>query len=84
MKKFTTIFIPCLLLLSVYATTNAQEWQKLAPPKTGKIWVQPTQNEPAQPVWGHAKGLQVGLSPCPAPGDYYASIPLTWVTKMLR
>jgi len=67
MKKFTAIFITCLLLLSVYATTNAQEWQKLAPPKRGKIWVQPTQNEPAQPVWGHAKGLQVGLSPLPGP-----------------
>ncbi|MCH5691061.1 hypothetical protein LWM68_46670 [Niabella sp. W65] len=59
---------------------NGKSWRRQKQARYG----QPTQNEPAQPVWGHAKGLQVGLSPCPAPGDYYASIPLTWVTKMLR
>lgn len=67
MKKLYPAFIPCIFYLFFYATVNAQDWKELTPPKTGTVWVQPSQDGPAQPVWGHAKGLQVGLSPLPGP-----------------
>ncbi len=36
-------------------------------PEIGGTWVRPSSVYPAQPVWGHANGLQVGLWPLPGP-----------------
>jgi len=44
-----------------------QRWKLLSAPDTTGIWVQPTQGQPALPVWGHAKGMTVGLAPLPGP-----------------
>lgn len=42
-------------------------WTELALPDTNGQWLQPPQRIPARPVWGHANGIQVGLSPLPGP-----------------
>jgi hypothetical protein len=41
--------------------------QDLAPPEVQGIWIQPSAQHPAQPVWGHADGIRVGLWPMPGP-----------------
>ncbi|GAB3424367.1 hypothetical protein GCM10027516_24640 [Niabella aquatica] len=66
MKRFT-VFVLNVFFLLLCITAKAQDWKALAPPKTGSLWLQPAQGVPAQPVWGHAKGIQVGLSPMPGP-----------------
>ncbi|WP_114791945.1 hypothetical protein U0035_14855 [Niabella yanshanensis] len=67
MKKLYTVLISCICFLLVYAAAGAQNWKELATPQKGTKWVRPSQGTPAQPVWGHSKGLQVGLSPFPGP-----------------
>lgn len=42
-------------------------WRQLAAPEVGPVWVQPAQGSPAQPIWGYAKGLRVGLPPTRGP-----------------
>jgi len=49
------------------STQMQQRWRLLATPDTTGIWVQPTQGQPALPVWGHANGMTVGLAPLPGP-----------------
>jgi hypothetical protein len=39
----------------------------LAQPERDGSWVRPAASTPAQPVWGHADGLRVGLAPMPGP-----------------
>ncbi len=39
----------------------------LSPPFIDGRWVQPSASSPAEPVWGHAEGLQVGLWPTGGP-----------------
>lgn len=39
----------------------------LAEPSVDGLWLRPGQGEPAEPVWGHADGIQVGLAPLPGP-----------------
>jgi hypothetical protein len=36
-------------------------------PVVAGIWVRPNATAPAEPRWGHADGLQIGLSPLPGP-----------------
>ncbi len=67
MKNFYAAFTSCMFILLTYTAATAQGWEKLTPPHTGKLWVRPSQEIPAQPVWGHAKGLQIGLAPLPGP-----------------
>lgn len=40
---------------------------KLAPPVVDGPWLRPAAGGPAEPVWGHAEGLSIGLWPVPAP-----------------
>jgi hypothetical protein len=40
---------------------------ELAPPVIEGRWVRPAEAAPAQPVWGHAEGLRIGLAPLPGP-----------------
>ena len=67
MKNLFTVVIPCLSFLFICAATNAQNRKELAAPQKRTKWIQPSQGSPAQPVWGHAAGLRVGLSPFPGP-----------------
>ncbi len=62
-----TLLLFSILVLLPAAFLNAQDGKDLAPPRTGVLWVRPAQGRPAQSVWGHARGLQVGLSPLPGP-----------------
>lgn len=39
----------------------------LNPPTVEGHWIRPSTVFPAQPIWGHADGLQVGLWPLPGP-----------------
>jgi hypothetical protein len=54
------------LLVFGFAAANAAK-PNLACPEIGPLWVRPCQTGPAQPVWGHADGLRVGLWPMPGP-----------------
>lgn len=52
----------------VAATCSAQWfWRNLADPDVGEQWVQPARGTAAKPIWGHAKGLRVGLWPMGGP-----------------
>jgi len=55
----------CILALAAVAGWG--QAQLLTPPVVGETWVQPSIQAPAQPVWGHAYGLRVGLWPMPGP-----------------
>ena len=39
----------------------------LAPPVVEGRWLRPATGTAAEPLWGHARGLQVGLAPLPGP-----------------
>ena len=53
--------------VKVFGQDVRRPWQELPAPEVGDVWVQPTQGQPAQPIWGLAKGLRVGISPMPGP-----------------
>jgi len=61
----SVIFIAIVLISGLSAFSVP--WEELAPPVIDGIWVRPVQSEPAQPVWGHAAGLRIGLWPMPGP-----------------
>ncbi len=42
-------------------------WRGLAPPEVGQRWILPAQGKRALPIWGHARGVCVGLWPMPGP-----------------
>lgn len=65
--KTYILFVLNVIFCSLCIHVKAQDWKSLASPQTGALWVQPAQGVPAQPVWGHARGIQVGLSPMPGP-----------------
>ncbi|MDR1517251.1 MAG: hypothetical protein LBS52_03995 [Dysgonamonadaceae bacterium] len=50
-----------------YSQQSVPRWKQLASPDTVGIWLQPAQGTPAMPVWGHSKGIIVGLAPLPGP-----------------
>ncbi len=58
----------CMICYTV-GTTVAGEFRtrRLTPPVVEGRWVRPSSETPAQPVWGHAQGLRVGLAPLPGP-----------------
>lgn len=55
------------LYLSIFAITASCQAASLSPPDVGSTWVRPSSQYPAQPVWGHAEGLCVGLWPLAGP-----------------
>lgn len=60
-----------MLLLASFATgavgAPQVNYLKLAPPIVEEGWVRPSAGKSAQPLWGHADGLRVGISPFPGP-----------------
>lgn len=67
MSKFICVSVLLLVFNPGIGQTTSQLWNELAPPDIDSIWVLPAQGKPAQAVWGHAKGLRVGLAPMPGP-----------------
>ncbi|MBN1858293.1 hypothetical protein JW848_03705 [Candidatus Bipolaricaulota bacterium] len=49
------------------STVVTQGTSDRAAPEIDGIWVRPSHEIPAQPVWGHAEGLRVGLWPLSGP-----------------
>ncbi|MGQ8334919.1 hypothetical protein ACUNWD_00090 [Sunxiuqinia sp. A32] len=45
----------------------AQPNQELKTPEKNGIWLQPSQGENAEPIWGFSDGIQIGLGPLPGP-----------------
>ncbi len=66
MRFFSTLLL-AFFCLPWSIQTHAQEWRSMAAPTVGEKWVQPVQGTPARPVWGHANGIRIGLSPMPGP-----------------
>jgi hypothetical protein len=66
MKILSVIFL-VTIVFQANALSPVKSWKELTPPEVNGNWVQPTQEKPAQPVWGHVNGIQVGLAPMPGP-----------------
>jgi hypothetical protein len=49
------------------ARAEAVDYRDLAPPVVEGRWLRPADADLAVPRWGHAEGLQVGISPLPGP-----------------
>jgi|GEM_PF-162767 len=47
--------------------SGKMDWQEMSEPVENGRWIQPSQDFPAQPIWGHVKGIRVGLAPMPGP-----------------
>ncbi len=54
-------------ILALVAVAGWGQILSLTPPEVDETWVQPSTQAPAQPIWGHAHGLRVGLWPMPGP-----------------
>jgi len=66
LSLISAIFMP-IFFFSGGASGKGEDWKTLSPPDSGELWVQPVQGKPARPIWGHAKGIRVGLNPMPGP-----------------
>ncbi len=66
MRVVITLIL-AIFLLHLNMEASAQEWSELAAPDVGETWVRPVQGKPARPIWGHADGIRIGLSPMPGP-----------------
>jgi hypothetical protein len=66
MKYYNCLLILLLVIISC-SKLFSQEWENLPGPEVGAIWVRPVQGIPAQPIWGHAEGMRVGIAPMPGP-----------------
>jgi len=53
-----------LLILTAYIGLPTDV---LHAPSVDGLWLRPSESTPAQPVWGHADGLRIGLWPLPGP-----------------
>ena len=56
-----------LVLILMLLTQLVAEGQDLHAPLVDGNWIRPSESVPAQPVWGHAEGLRIGLWPLPGP-----------------
>lgn len=68
----TKILFTLLFLVSGafygYGQTNLHiEPETLAAPVRNGVWIQPAQNTKAQPVWGFADGIRIGIAPLGGP-----------------
>ncbi len=69
MRTLESITIGVLTWTTVVSIAAAEprSGETLATPEAAGLWVRPAACSPAQPVWGHAEGLRVGLAPMPGP-----------------
>ena len=67
----SSLLVLAMLLFVTFASSAIaaphEEYQRLDRPVVAEGWVRPSADLPAQPVWGHANGLRVGISPFPGP-----------------
>lgn len=64
---FTLLFFACRIHY-LYGQTNLQiAPETLATPEKNGIWLQPAQNTKAQPIWGFANGIRIGIAPLGGP-----------------
>ena len=64
---FTLLFFACRIHY-LYGQTNLQiAPETLATPEKNGIWLQPAQNTKAQPIWGCANGIRIGIAPLGGP-----------------
>jgi len=61
------VYFGSLLACGNTYSADRNGWTDLAAPETEGRLVRPSPQPGAQPVWGHANGLQVGLAPMPGP-----------------
>ena len=64
--KFIAILLFCTFHIEAYSQNEIKN-EKLHAPDTAGNWIQPSECIPAMPIWGHAKGVSVGLAPLPGP-----------------
>jgi hypothetical protein len=62
-----TLLTICGVMLAAEERPRRARLEELSPPVVEGRWVRPSETWPAQPVWGHAEGLRVGLAPMPGP-----------------
>ncbi|MFV0268681.1 MAG: hypothetical protein ACK5HT_16270 [Draconibacterium sp.] len=67
MRLTLILFFSFTTVVSVSSQENLPYWNQMAPPDTTGIWIQPSRERLAMPVWGHVNGIQVGLAPLPGP-----------------
>ncbi len=65
---------PILLLASIlifctdlHGQASVPAWRLLDDPVENGIWLQPSQEGPAKPLWGFKDGIRVGIAPMPGP-----------------
>ena len=61
------VWLYCMLPCGLAAGAQPHRWEELAAPEVEGPWARPPSRREAQPVWGHANGLRVGLAPMPGP-----------------
>lgn len=67
-KKLFTFLLFAACMAYCYGQTDLKiDPKTLAPPQENGIWVQPAQNTKAQPVWGFANGIRIGIAPLDGP-----------------
>ncbi len=68
MRKYFLLLICAASVKGAFSQTDIQfdPWD-LAQPVTNGIWLQPAQGTKAQPIWGFAEGISVGIAPLPGP-----------------
>jgi hypothetical protein len=65
--RFTVLTCLCVLIAPLLAAAGEVDYRDLVPPVVEDRWLRPAVASPAVPRWGHADGLQVGISPLPGP-----------------
>lgn len=64
-KTRLPVCLMALLICGLMAICSSA--QELSAPVVQGRWIQPSDAFPAQPVWGHADGIRIGLWPMPGP-----------------
>jgi len=67
MKLISRILFTLFIQALFFGNGYSQSYENLQKPEQSGIWIYPAQGEPAQPIWGFADGIQVGLYPMPGP-----------------
>lgn len=64
---FTFLFFVAGIYYCYGQTDLKIDPKTLAVPEKNGIWVQPAQNTKAQPIWGFADGIRIGIAPLDGP-----------------
>ncbi len=66
MQRMGQIVVAAFMLFSLVPHVGLSD-DTLVPPSIEGIWLRPSHTYPAEPMWGHADGLRIGLWPLPGP-----------------